>query len=367
MQRQPNLKAARSSLEAAELGKESLYTVGRLAERLSPDVPIRRQQAERGIIVARAELEKVHNETVYDVTRLYWTYVYARQQERTATDVIEQLEVFQEVLESIIKTGVPGKLNNFTLYTMKDSIGEVRILRDKAATGQKQALGALREAMGVEPDFEFHPKDTELPILEGVVTKDQVVEAAVTRRPELAQAAAGVDAFRLEVCAQGMIRFRKSVPTLASGSDLHSRQVPMAVRNGEYRPGALAPEMPPSLVGRTESRVARATELSRRQDAVYEKTLGLVQLEAVNAFTSWEGTTARMREAKAKYENARQMVTQAREVLAVKTDPELIIRSEALAGRAQAEYLEAVFEHVKALATLERVTAGAIRPGFVGR
>ena len=365
--RQPNIKAARSSLEASQLGKASLYTVGRLAEKLSPDVPIRRQQADRGVSAAQGALEQVHNETVYDVTRLYWTYVYARQQERTAADVIEQLEVFQKVLEDIIKSGVPGKLNNFTLYTMRDSIGEVRVLREKAATGQKLALGALREAMGVEPTFDFHPRDVEMPILEGAVTREQVADAAVSRRPELAQAAAGVDAFRLEVCAQRLVKYRKTVPTLASGSDLHKTQVPMAIRNGEYRPGMIPPEMPPNLVGDTESRVARAAELSRKQDAVYEKALALVRLEADNAFTSWQGTTARVREAKARYENARQMVTQAREILAVKQDPELVIRSEALAGRAQAEYLEAVFEHVKSLATLERVTAGAVRPAFAGR
>jgi hypothetical protein len=368
MERQPRLKAARSSLEASQLGKESLNTVGRLAERLSPDVPVRRQQADRGVAVAQAVLEQVHNESVYDVIRSYWTYVYARQQERTGSDVVVQLVVFRGILEDIIKSGVPGKLNQFTLYTMRDTIAEVRILREEAVTGQKRALGALREAMGVDPAFVFHPKDTELPILEGAVSRDQVVEAAITRRPELAQAAAGVDAFRLEICAQGMIRFRKSVPTLASGSDLHSRQVPMPVRNGEYRPGALAPEMPPNLVGRTESRVARATELSHRQDNVYELTLALVRLEAEDAFTAWEGATAKVREAKARYDNARQFVTQAREVAGtVRQDPQLVITSEAQAGRAQAEYLKAVFEHVKALATLERVTAGAVKPAFTGR
>lgn len=366
-QNQPTLKAAHHSLEASRLGAASLNSIGRIGERLSPDVPVRRRQAAHGVEVAEAELRKVCDELVYDVTLLYWGYVYAGQQQRTASDVIEQLEVFYKVLEDLLKAGTPGKLNQFTLYTLRDTISEVKMLRLKAVTGQKKALAALREAIGADPSFEFHPKDTELPVMAGAVTKEQVVSCAVSRRPEVSLASAGVQAFWLEVCAQGEVRLRRTVPTLASGSDLHSRQVPMPVRNGEYRPGAIAPEMPTMLVGDRDSRVARATEFALRQDAVLEKTVNLVRLEAENTFIYWETATVKAKETKAKYDNARKMVEQARAAVAAQQEPELVVRGEALAGKAQAEYLEAVFEQVKALATLERVTSGAVRPAFPGR
>ena len=41
-----------------------------------------------------------------------------------------------------------------------------------------------------------------------------------------------------------------------------------------------------------------------------------------------------------------------------------LILNEALAAKSQAEYLEAVYENIKALATLERVTAGGVKPDF---
>ncbi len=370
LERQPNLKAAQHSLAAAELGLTSLNNLRAATGLISPDIPIRKQQAARGVAVGAAEVQKVHNETVYDITRMYYTFIYARQQEQTASDVITTLDVFRKFLEEILKAGVVDpkvKVTKFHLYTIMDVISEVRKQRVNAVAGQKASLQALKEAMGVEPEFDFIPRDTELPIMGGEVTQDQVVCLALARRPELVQAAAGVDAFRLEICAQAKINFRQIVPTLGAGSDLHARPIPIAVRNGEYRPGALGPEMPSNLVGKKEDRVARATEYALRQDAVYEKTYNLVRLEAINSFLTWEATNEKMKEAKKRFENARIQVEEARKAAAARQDPEFVIRTEALAGKAQAEYVEAVYEHLKSLATLERVTAGGVRPAFPGR
>ncbi len=370
LERQPNLKAAQHSLAATELGRQALNNLRKGTALLSPDIPIRKQQADRGVAVACAEVQKVHNETVYDITRMYYTFIYARQQEQTATDVIAPLEVFKKFIEDILKSGVVDpkvKVTQFSLYAIQDVIFEVRKQRVAASSGQKASLQALKEAMGVDPSFDFVPKDTELPIMAGEITQESVVEMALCRRPELVQAAAGVDAFRLEIAAQDKIRTRQIVPTLGAGSDLHARSVPIAVRNGEYKPGALSPEMPTNLVGKRDDRVARATEYSLRQDALYEKTLNLVRLEAINSFLTWESTNERMKEAKARFDNARKQVEDARKAQAARQDPEFVIRTEALAGKAQAEYVEAVYEHLKALATLERVTAGGVRPAFPGR
>src|SRR3974390_2955034 len=115
-------------------------------------------------------------------------------------------------------------------------------------------------------------------------TKELVVEQAVARRPELALAAAGVDVFRLGVYAQGKIPFKRVVPTFASGADLHSKEIPQAIRGKEYRPGAITPEMPTQLVGSKYDRVARAMFFSQKAEALYESAHSLVVLEAENGF-----------------------------------------------------------------------------------
>ena len=205
--RRPALAAAQHSLAAAERGAAALAGLGRVAEFVSPDLPVRRQQAARGLIVAQAEVRRVEAEITQDVIYTYYSYVYARQSEQTATDVIDQLETYYDVAKAIVESNVRDaklKVDQFTLYRLQNSIGDVRLLQQKARAGRRTALEALRQAMGAPPDYEFAPYATQLPVmLGGGVTREQVVNGALANRPELAQAAAGVDAFRLEVQAQG--------------------------------------------------------------------------------------------------------------------------------------------------------------------
>lgn len=360
---QPAVRAAIASLKSTETGNQALQNIGRIAKAASPDLEFRKQQGERGLVVASADVEKALQENKYDIIRMYYSFVYARQQDQICDDIVVRLEQFYQVAVALSQQ--PGqKITKFHLASMKEVILEVKVKRIEARVGQSQALAALKEAMGVCQDYEFIPRDTELPLMGGSVSQEQVVCFAQTRRPEMAMAAAGVDAFRLEVCAQAAVKYRQKVPTLAFGSDLHSRLVPLAHRNGDYRPGALAPEMPVTLVGKHEFRVKRATEISERQDALYDKTKDLVTLEATNSYLAWVASTERVKYAKGRYEEAKRIADDAREVAANQNDPELAIRYQALAGKAQAEFMLAVFEHLKSLATLERVTSGGVKPAF---
>ncbi|CAN5456036.1 hypothetical protein BH11PLA2_BH11PLA2_32050 [soil metagenome] len=362
-EKQPAIVAAVASLKASESGYASLMKIKSIASLAAPDLPFRKQQSERGLIVANADVAKATQENRYDIIRLYYTFVYARQQDGTAYDIGTQMRVYYGVAEELSKE--PGSnVNQYKLFAMKEAINEVDKLRITARTGQSMALAALKEAMGVDQSFDFIPRDTELPVMGGTVTEEQVVQLAKQRRPELAMASAGVDAFRLEVCAQNAVKYRQKVPTLASGSDLHSRLVPLPHRNGEYRPGALAPEMPGVLVGSKDDRVSRAQDIALRQDALFDKTQQLVALEATNSYFNWQAATAKMAIAKIRFENGKDIAKKSREGAANSKDQEGLIRTEALAGKAQADYIEAVYDHIKQLATLERVTAGGVKPAF---
>lgn len=364
LERQPNIRAAYASLRATEIGTRSLTKLGFVARLVTPDLPYRRQQSDRGLTIGHADVLKVQQETVYDVTRLYYTFIYARQQEQTASEIIDQMEVFYKIAEESLKEGVQPGLNQFTLFRMEDAISEVKSPRVTARTGQRKALAALKEAMGVEQSFSFVPKDLEMPIMGGTVTEEQVVSFAMSRRPEMTLASAGVDAFRLEICAQNAVPRRQRVPTLAYGSDLHARMVPQPHRNGEYRPGALSPEMPANLVGSREDRVARAREYSDRQESVLDKTRNLVELEATNSYLDWLASVDRLKIATTRFESSKKMLKLSRESAPNIRDYGQLIINEGLAAKAQADYLEAVYENIKALATLERVTAGGVKPDF---
>lgn len=369
----PSIKAAQHSLNATAIGHRALTNLSPVADILQPDLPIRRKQALRGITLAAADVEKLRHETTYDVTRMYYTYVYAHQQEYSATDVIEAMEVYYKVAKQLVDEGLgakgPGgkRIDNFTLYNLQNMISDIRLLKLKAEMGRLAALEALKEAMGVDSCYEFVPRDTELPFMGGTITKEQVIELALCRRPELVMASVGVDVFRLEVEAQAKNSRPRKVETLAAGSDLHARLLPTPDRDVDYRPGPVAPEMPTVLVGKSEDRVAKAREYAWRQEAVYAAAANLIRLEAANAYLNWLGATRRLEETKRTYDRSRKQVEEARAAAITRQDPELIVNSEAVVGRAQAAYVEAGFEHVKAVAAVERVTAGGLHAAYPGR
>lgn len=369
-ERQPTILAATASLAAAERGYLALIGLRRAAEILSPDLPIRRLQSQRGLVAAAAEVVKVRQDNTYDISRMYFTYVYATQQEQTAAEIVEQLESFFDIAKEFLKLPVPDpkvKINEFSLGDIDAVIAEVRELREEASTGRKKALHALKEAMGVPHDFEIIPADKELPIMGGSIDQATVVNFALSRRAELVQAEVLVDVTRLEVCAQSKLTRRIRANTFASGSDLHARYIPAAVRNGEYRPGAIAPEMPTEIVGSVEDRVGRMSEHLRVHEAAQAKVRGLLELEAVNAYLNWEQAVRRVKDSREAHQRAQSLVEKARLAAQAKPEPELLVRTESLASKAQARYVKAVHDQINALIALEKVTAGGVVPLFQNR
>ena len=374
LDRQPSLKATKASAAATEAGYRSLTNFGTPATFISPDLEIRKQQAYRGLMATSAEYQKIHNEIVQDTTRLYYTAVYANQQKQVADNVVVQMDflvkVGRKLLEDVKDPKQLEGFNTLKLRMMENGLVEAKKLQAKAQIGRQKALAALREVMGVEDrTFPFRVKDTELPVMKQnlPITKDAVVGMALDRRPELVLAAAGVDAFRLEVYAQSRIPFKRVVPTLASGSDIHAKEIPQAVRGPgtDYRPGGILPEMPPQLVGSKYDRVCRAMAFAQRAEALYEKARNLIVLEAESTFFDFELASERLKLAKQQFEIGKDLQKRARETDTPQKDQ--LIQAEVVAAKAQSDYVETVYEYLLALAALERVTAGGIRPNFPGR
>jgi outer membrane protein TolC len=375
LERQPSLRALLNSTAATEAGYRALTNIGTAGTLLSPDLEIRKQQAKRGLMATSAEYQKLHNEVVQDVTRLYYTAVYARQQQQLAENVVTRLEFLVEVGRELLKTEKdPLRLEGFNtlkLRIMEDGLQQARALQASAKVGRQKALAGLREVMAVDArTFPFRIKDEEMPVMKQNVelTRDRVVELALERRPELVLAAAGVDAFRLEVYAQGKVPFKRVVPTLASGKDIHATEIPPSIRgSNEYRPGGIIPEMPVQLVGSKFDRVCRAMAFAQRAEAVYEKARNLIIVEAEGTYYDFELAAERLGYAKQRFEISKDIQQRARDAADTTKAKDQLLQAEVVAAKAQSDYLQAVQEYLLTLAALERATAGGIRPAFPGR
>ncbi|HYH64659.1 MAG TPA: hypothetical protein VD866_08200, partial [Urbifossiella sp.] len=115
LERQPTLRAVRSSQAASGAGIQALDNIGRLGQLVAKDLPVRKEQAQRGATAVAADVQKTHNEIVHDVTRLYYTAVYARQVGLIAEDVVAQVELMTKIGKQLLDAGAPkmtkAKLN----------------------------------------------------------------------------------------------------------------------------------------------------------------------------------------------------------------------------------------------------------------
>jgi outer membrane protein TolC len=363
---QPALAAAEASVAAAQAQRQALddlhvppiLAAGR-------ELPIRRHQADLGVTIAQAGLDVTRRETVYAVTRTYYSAVFARQQKKVADNVVSQ---FTDALDNgrrLLNAGARQVTKNDVEKTEAYlRLAEAR--RYEATRGAAVALAALREAMGVGPDYPLDVAATELPAPEFQVSRAEVLAQALARRGELVQATNAAEAIALEADAQETSCLPTHT-TFAAYVDIHVRPIPQGASNHEYRPGAVGLEMPTMLVGKRSDRVERAHALSARAAAVVDKTRNLIALEVEDAFLKWQEAVQQA----AKNRRAAELG----EKLAVanlndlKADQNVVFRDvlEAvlLGAQARLSYNEAVFHYVNALAALERATGGGFCAGFV--
>jgi len=291
---QPALVAQRASLAAALEGYQGLERL-MIPTFIALDLPIRRKQACLGVTIAEAGLAQAEWETVYAVTRTYFGVVYARQQLRVADDLSNSFRFYQERVRDLVEKGEsPKEWTTSTVDKITIYLELANVRKGEALRGIDRANAALREAMGVAPETQVAVAEQTLPQPKVTANREEIVALALRRRGELVQVVTAARVVDLEVQAQGRSLFRPTMPTFASGADIHARPVPQGISNREYRPGATGLEMPPNLSGPRSSRMDHARDLSARAVAVVDKTRNLIALEAEDMFYKWEEATRKL-------------------------------------------------------------------------
>jgi outer membrane protein TolC len=362
LEHQPALAAARASLAAAYSGQRAVDKIilGRL---VAPDLPIRRQQACLGVTIASAGLDHAEWETRYAVRRTYYSVQYARMQKIVIDNAMDKINDAYRQAKKLVDAGDPKfKVTTIDLKVLDINKEFLRTRQAEATVGIQKALAGLREAIGVGLDFPMDVIDEPLPPLVNDLNKEELIARARSNRSELTQAVTVNQVTELEISAQQRLFFRPQAKTFASASDIHVKPIPQGVSNGEYRPGAIGPEMPAFLVGRRPDRVQRASDLNDRSVAVVDKTENLIALEVEATYLKWQ-------EAAQNVQNLAKTPKMAAEVAGDvrnrfnegNVSGEDYLRARTLEEQALGLYNTALFQHALALAALERVTAGGYR------
>jgi outer membrane protein TolC len=368
LEQQPALNAARATLASAQDQLQALENL-RLAALISRELPVRKQQAALGVSLAAAGLQQVEQETVYAVTRNYFTALYAFKQQQVVRDVLDKLTVARETAGNLLKVkGDPDiKVTEIDVAKLDVHLDLYQLRLQEAEKGVELARAALREAMGLARDCPLRLLVADLPPVGEELDRCQLIDLALARRGEMASAATAAQLTDLEVVAQGK-SWRPTFRTFAAVSDIHSRPIPQGVSNREYRPGAVGLEMPTTLAGRRPDRVQRAHDLSARAGAVVDKTSNLIVLETEAAYLKWRDAARSARKLERTVALARDIADKVdAQANLRKAFGEEVIRARALQEQVQSQYNEALYLHALALAGLERVTAGGFVPAFRAR
>jgi outer membrane protein TolC len=367
--RHPQLAALRESVSAALLKQRGAGEVKRTAGIITPEIDYRLQQSDLGIRAAMAEYSQAEHEVTYAVVRCYYTVVYAREQIRVARDLVEQLETNLEQVRKIVE-GKGGGVRGITKNTedrLEVFLGQAKTRMNQAEVGIERARSLLREAMGLEPGARVDAADEWLPEIVASLDRDTIIAHAVSRRGEVTLAMVGADVTRLEACAQWAKRFSLAADTYARGADIHSRPIPAAERDPDYRPGAIGPEMPTQLVGKRETRKATAEVYASRAEAAAAQTRSLVGLEAENAYWKYVEASRNVAVNRRAATKARELTAREREAAGGIANREDVLQNELSASLAFKTLNDALYEQIVALANLERTTAGGVRVNFPGR
>src|SRR5262249_29307437 len=222
---QPSIRAALASLSAAQNGQRGLNEI-RFGSRLSKDLPIRKEQAAHGVAAQAANLRQVQRDVDASVARMYYSVIYARMQLKVAQQISDRLKAVVSVGETLLgKEGAPPDLNALQIGKAKLFMALAQARVDEATRGLQRATAALREAMGLCPEYQFTVAEGKLPdVLQGV-NKDEIVRLATCLRGEVSMVNSGAAIARLEIDAQNAVR-RVRRPTAAQGGDMHARPVP---------------------------------------------------------------------------------------------------------------------------------------------
>jgi outer membrane protein TolC len=361
-EKQPALAAARASLAAAQDSRQALNNLPCYARLLARDLPVRKQQACHGITIAQAGLLQAEWETRYSVTRNYYTIIYVRMQQSLLNDLIGRLERGRKTAKRVLDAGEVTKVTKIDLDNFGINIDVLKIKKIEADVGVQKAYAALREAIGVGPEYPLEISGGHLPPVVEALSKDDLIAQALANRGEITQANSARRVTELEVEAQALKTRGLRNPTFASASDIHARPIPQGVFNNEYRPGAIGLEMPTTLVGRRDDRVARAEDFNMRAGAVVDKTYNLVALETENYYLKWVDARDRVKQLAAVQPKAQSLAdTIDKRLQNGNASGEEYIRATTTLDQIRASYNDALYNHALALTALERITAGGFR------
>ncbi|MDP6779180.1 MAG: TolC family protein [Candidatus Latescibacteria bacterium] len=315
-----------------------------------------RQQARAGVRAAKQVVRRTDLQVTYDVRRMYYGALLARELVQLGEDTVARLEVTLELTENLYKRG-SGKVKKTDYLKHKVMVESIRSIVSTLRSNKQLAEAALVNTMGLDWDTDITVVEPEIPFVPFEGDLKRLVGSSYRFSPDWARLEAGLDA------AEGQVKEAKSGywPKLAF-------QGQVQVLANSYDAGIVGPserkswrigvgmELPlfNGFLTKQKVREARARlERLRQQKTLLHDGLALqVKHLFLGVSRAQEQQESAGEALKAASDNRRLNVRAYQDDLVELQD---VVESQLMESFVKARYLKVLYDHVEAKAHLEFV------------
>lgn len=156
------------------------------------------KQASSGIKAAKEEVRRTDLQVIYDVKRMYYGTVLARELYKIARDALSRLEVTLELTENLYKRG-SGRVKKTDYLRNKTIVEALRSAVASLKSNKEVARSALVNTMGLEWNTGIELSDTEIPYAPYDVDLAALVSDSYMFNPDWAKLEAGLEAAEAKI------------------------------------------------------------------------------------------------------------------------------------------------------------------------
>jgi outer membrane protein TolC len=334
---------------------QPLYTGGKIR--------YRNQQALLGIEAAGADVGKSKQQTIFEVSRAYYGVLLSKELVRVADDAVGQFRAIERLAQSLLDRGDE--------FVTTADVFRVRSLRELAENQRVEvqravdlAYAALRQAMGLDRLTPLELAEERLEFRKVSIELDDILEAALSRRPEVVKAGIGVrNAILQEKLADA--QFHPDVALFASLSTINGRRTFPNPGDPEIWSVGVSAEVPLYVGGRRLAERRHAKHQLQQANEVLQLVRDLVTLDVQQVHLEYQEMSERLPSAAASVRHAEAALKvyhdqYAANLIAEKDMPkhfENLTTGRLLLSLAEARYNQQLYAYNLALAKIRLVTA----------
>ena len=320
------------------------------------------KQAEIGIKIARESARRTDLQVIYDVNRIYYGSVLARELRKLGQETLERFEVTLDLTEHLYKKGA-GTVKKTDYLRTQVIVSSIRSMLELLRSNESLAKAALINSMGLDWKTQIELSEEEIPFRPLKSDLIKLVTEANQFNPDLTQLQLALKIARAKIKENKsgyfpMIAFTGNLKHIENSYD---KGLTNSTNRDSWTIG-LAMELPLFNGFRTKSKVREAVarlDKIKQEKILFREGITLHVKDAFLQIARAQGQVGATEEALNAAQENRELNVRAYQDELVETRD--VIEAQLLESFINAQYLKALYDHIENLTRLEFIIGKAVK------